>query len=548
MSHSLVSLPVPLTTSYAIHPVIIVGAGMAGLTLGILLAEAGIPVTLVTKTPTELTPTESNSAYAQGGMAVCLPQQNPEGDSFSQHVADTLNASAGLAVELVVTTLLAQAPRLVAHLQRWGVPFDTTPAGELAFTKEAAHQVRRVIHAGGDATGKHLMAALFAYAKQLPLITLQPHYQLMALIQPTPQGAVSGGWFYNTDTRTVVPLLAQQFVLATGGLAGLYTHTTNPAFTTGEVLAIAYQAGCPLQDLAFVQFHPTAVYWQGHARFLVSEALRGEGGILRNHHGEAFAQRYHPQGELAPRDIVARMIYQEMQAYTATTGANNQYVFLDMTHLPADFLRNRFPTIAHKAAQYGLDITQDWLPVAPAAHYTMGGIATKPNGATSLPNLWAIGECACTGLHGANRLASNSLLECGTMALLAFDTLYPLLRTTTTLPSADSSAITLPNTPQWQPIPNPNTVLAIEAYQTQLKQLLWQYVGVVRTTAGLLHAQGQVQQWLSLVQTQQWQLQPPLGVQFYHQLMVALQLIQHALTLQDSVGAHFISDTNSTFK
>jgi L-aspartate oxidase len=512
---------------------------VAGLTLGILLAEAGIPVTLVAKTPAETTQTESNSAYAQGGMAVCLPEQNPEGDSFIQHLADTLNASAGRATEAVVTTLLAQAPGLVAQLQRWGVPFDTTPTGALAFTKEAAHQVRRVIHAGGDATGKHLMAALFAYAQQLPLLTVQPQYQLMQLIQTEPHTPVLGGWFYNAASHSIVPIVAQHTILATGGLAGLYTHTTNPSFTSGEALGIAHRAGCTLKDLAFIQFHPTAFYWDGQARFLVSEALRGEGGILRNHTGEAFATRYHPQGELAPRDIVARMIYQEIQAYTATSGTNNHAVFLDMTHLPADFLLNRFPTIAHKAAQFGIDITQDWLPVAPAAHYTMGGITTQPNGATNLPNLWAIGECACTGLHGANRLASNSLLECGAMALLAFDTLQPLLSTPHRLATIPLGVV-IPIPIAWQPL-SPESQAHIEVLQPQLKQLLWQYAGVVRTQTGLLHAHRQVQQWLNLAEAKQWQMQAPLGVAFYHQLTVANQLLAQALALPNSLGAHYLS-------
>ena len=504
---------------------------MAGLTLACLLAETGKAVTVISKTASWAeTAVETNSAYAQGGMAVCLPTQNPRGDSFPQHQADTLSASGGFANPQAVETLLAQAPALVATLQRWGVVFDTTPTGELAFTQEAAHQTRRVIHAGGDATGKHLVAGLLAYAKTLPTLQFSSELHLISLLPSATPNTVAGGVFFNEVSQTVEPIFAQQTILATGGLAGLFTHTTNPAYTTGEGFAIAQQAGCTLKDMAFIQFHPTAFYFKGQVKFLVSEALRGEGGVLRNQQGEAFAKRYHPAGDLAPRDVVSRMIYQELhQSNPPAT-----HVWLDMTHLPADFLKARFPTIYQKALAFGIDLTLAPLPVAPAAHYTMGGIETQPNGKTGVTNLWAIGECACTGLHGANRLASNSLLECGAMALEAFKTLALLPNTQTPSPywhdeqagylTADSSQSE-----------------AIRVLQTALKQLMWEQVGVVRTVAGLTQANIQLKYWLQEATEAQWQQVLPEGLTYYYQLKVAKTVVEQALALQQSVGSHYLS-------
>jgi L-aspartate oxidase len=527
------------TIQYALPhstPYLIIGAGMAGLTLACLLAETGQSVTIVSKTSSWAeTAVETNSAYAQGGMAVCLPTQNPLGDSFPQHQADTLSASGGFANTQAIETLLAQAPELVATLQRWGVVFDATATGELAFTQEAAHQTRRIIHAGGDATGKHLVSALLAYAKTLPSLQFKPDLQLLRFIQRARGTPVHGAWFFNEKTQSIEAIQAEQTILATGGLAGLYAHTTNPPYTTGEALAIAQAAGCLLKDMAFVQFHPTAFYWQGGVKFLVSEALRGEGGILKNAQGEAFAKRYHPAGELAPRDVVSRMIYEELNK--TTPAAKN--VWLDMTALSAAYLVNRFPTIYQKARAFGVDFTTMPLPVAPAAHYTMGGIETTPEGKTAVENLWAIGECACTGLHGANRLASNSLLECGAMALEAFKTItannhpqhFSLDEATSFMLFDDDSL------PLFTP---PKEVSLIRVRQAKLKQLLWDQVGVVRTVAGLSQANAILENWLRQAKCANWQHCLPEGLNYYNQLQVAVRVVEQALALPVSVGAHFL--------
>jgi L-aspartate oxidase len=516
-------------------PTLIIGAGMAGLTLACLLAETGQSVTVVSKTASWAeTAIETNSAYAQGGMAVCLPTQNPRGDSFPQHQADTLSASGGFANTQAIETLLAQAPELVATLQRWGVVFDATPTGELAFTQEAAHQTRRVIHAGGDATGKHLVAGLLAYAKTLPYLHFKPDLQLLRFIQQASGQPVQGALFFNEQTQQIEPLYAEQTILATGGLAGLYTHTTNPPYTTGEALSIAQEAGCSLKDMAFIQFHPTAFYWQGQVKFLVSEALRGEGGVLKNKQGEAFAKRYHTAGELAPRDVVSRMIYEEL--HKTSPPATN--VWLDMTHLSADFLVNRFPTIYKKALAFGVDFTTMPLPVAPAAHYTMGGIQTTPDGQTGIQNLWAIGECACTGLHGANRLASNSLLECGAMALEAFKTIQANQQ-----PMAKNTLTAFMNNNDKQDawvLADAEIIAQILPLQTALKQLMWQQVGVIRTVEGLQQAKVQLERWVQQATKADWQLVLPEGLNYYHQLQVASAVVEKALALPQSVGSHYL--------
>jgi L-aspartate oxidase len=531
-------MPTPFTalsaSSQPTTPVLIIGAGMAGLVLACLLAETGQAVTVVSKTDSWAeTAVETNSAYAQGGMAVCLPTQNPLGDSFAQHQADTLAASGGCALPHAIETLLAQAPELVTTLQRWGIVFDTTPTGELAFTQEAAHQTRRVIHAGGDATGKHLVAGLLTYAKTLPSLHFQPHLVLLGLIQTASGTPVKGAWFFNQQSQQVEPILAQQTVLATGGLAGLFTHTTNPSYTTGEALSIAQAAGCTLKDMAFIQFHPTAFYWEGEVKFLVSEALRGEGGRLKNQAGEAFAKQYHPDGELAPRDVVSRMIYEELIKTSPSAG----HVWLDMTHLSADFLMQRFPTIYQKALGFGVDLTTMPLPVAPAAHYTMGGIDTTPEGKTTVPNLWAIGECACTGLHGANRLASNSLLECGAMALKAFNTLKTVEKAST------KEAFLLANKPQWF-FTQPEKVAVFSLHHHALKRLMWESLGVVRTHKGLADAKTHLAQWQRDAKQAAWDTLVPEGLQYWHQLQVAIVAVEQAVALSKSVGAHYLTPCN----
>jgi len=298
--------------------------------------------------------------------------------------------------------LVAEGPRYITELIEWGAQFDRE-GDALAFTQEAAHSRRRILHAHGDSTGREIVRALIAHARKQPNIQLVAHAATIGLI--VEDGRCAGVRFIDPNESLLREVYARAVVLATGGAGQIFAQTTNPSIATGDGMAMAYAAGATMCDMEFVQFHPTALALPDAPRFLLSEALRGEGAILRNHEGEAFARRYDDRGELAPRDIVARAIVAEMER----TGA--RWMYLDLTHLKADFLRERFPNIFETCLRYGLDLTKDRLPVSPAAHYVMGGVKTDTHGRTTLAGLYAAGEVACTGVHGANRLASNSLLE-----------------------------------------------------------------------------------------------------------------------------------------
>ncbi|MCI0490208.1 MAG: L-aspartate oxidase [Blastocatellia bacterium] len=372
---------------------IVLGSGVAGLRAAIELARDG-RVVVLTKDRLD----ESNTEYAQGGVAVAMSDD----DEISLHFEDTLNAGAGLCDEKAVRTLVEEGPRYITELIDWGAQFDRE-GGALAFTREAAHSRRRILHAHGDSTGREIVRALIAHARKNPNIRLVAHAATIGLI--VEDGRCAGVRFIDPDESLRREMYARAVVLATGGAGQIFAQTTNPSIATGDGMAMAYAAGATMCDLEFVQFHPTALALPGAPRFLLSEALRGEGAILRNHEGEAFSKRYDERGELAPRDIVARAIVAEMER----TG--ERWMYLDLTHLKADFLRERFPNIFETCLSYGLDLTKDQLPVSPAAHYVMGGVKTDTHGRTTLAGLYAAGEVACTGVHGANRLASNSLLE-----------------------------------------------------------------------------------------------------------------------------------------
>jgi len=372
---------------------IVLGSGVAGLRAAIELARHG-RVAVLTKDRLD----ESNTEYAQGGVAVAMSDD----DEISLHFEDTLNAGAGLCDEKAVRVLVEEGPRYITELIEWGAQFDRE-GGALQFTQEAAHSRRRILHARGDSTGREIVRALIAHSRKQPNIELVAHAATIGLI--VEEGRCVGVRFIDPNESLLREMYARAIVLATGGAGQLFAQTTNPSIATGDGMAMAYAAGAAMCDLEFTQFHPTALAIEGAPRFLLSEALRGEGAILRNHEGEAFARRYDDRGEMAPRDIVARAIVAEMER----TGARCMY--LDMTHLKADFLRERFPNIFETCLRYGLDITKDRLPVSPAAHYVMGGVKTDTHGRTTLAALYAAGEVACAGVHGANRLASNSLLE-----------------------------------------------------------------------------------------------------------------------------------------
>lgn len=501
-------------------PALVIGTGISGLFTAIKLASSGVKTLLLTKSRLD----DSNSRYAQGGIAAVLPS-NP-GDSLELHLQDTIRAGAGLCNESASRSILSEGYPAIEDLLHYGVPFDRKPNHELALTREAAHSIERILHAGGDATGHSVEMTLIDRVKAEPLIEVIEYAQVVELL--TKNGRCTGCRAVNYKTQEEIGVISPHIILATGGIGRLYSHTTNPAIATGDGISLAHQIGAHVDNMEFIQFHPTAFYAGGELHFLVSEALRGEGGILRNKAGERFAFNYHPDGELAPRDIVTRAIYAEMQT------ARMPHVYLDITHLPAETIEKRFPTILASCLKFGVDIRKDWIPVAPAAHYLMGGITVDVEGKSSIPGLYAVGETAFTGLHGANRLASNSLLECVVLARrVARYVVHAVQKTTTT-----------PPTPDIQPAgrytfePDP----AIPQTIDNLHRLMWDYVGILRHETGLRHASETIHHLLETMPKLGWQYQVPAGAELYNQLIIAKLITDAALDRQESLGAHTRTD------
>lgn len=372
---------------------IIVGGGIAGLNAAIRLSQYG-KVLVATKEQLE----DCNTLLAQGGIAASMGGD----DSAELHLLDTLAAGDGLCDNQAVKVMVEEATQRIRELIEMGTVFDRTGA-DLALTREAAHSRNRILHAGGDATGKIIWQALARVALNNPNITVWEHALVIDLI--VANGICQGIYIWDEEKDQMEEIRSRAVLLATGGAGQLYPVTTNPSTATGDGIAMAYRAGAELRDMEFIQFHPTALAGEKATGFLISEAVRGEGGILRNYLGERFMPRYHPLGELAPRDIVARAIYREMFL------TDKSWVYLDVTEFPVGFFAKRFPQINHQLIQIGINVEKDLIPIAPAAHYMMGGIKTDLFGETNIAGLFAAGEVSNTGVHGANRLASNSLLE-----------------------------------------------------------------------------------------------------------------------------------------
>jgi L-aspartate oxidase len=372
---------------------LVIGAGVAGLQAAIELSDAG-EVLVVAKDSLW----ESSSAYAQGGVAVALSDD----DEVALHEQDTLAAGDGLCDPVAVQALVQQGPGAIQRLLDWGVEFDRDGM-KLAFGREGAHSRNRILHAHGDSTGREMARTLYHKAASIRSIQIRSFTAITDLL--VENGAVGGAVFFDEASRRLTPIHARAVLLATGGMGRVFRDTTNPDVATGDGVAVAWRAGAELSDLEFVQFHPTALMVPGAPRFLLSEALRGEGAYLRNIKGERFMERYSPMLELAPRDVVARAIVAEAER----TGTD--HVLLDLTHLDGGFVAQRFPMIYTTCKTFGIDLAKEPAPVTPAAHYAMGGVRSGLSGMTSLERLYVAGEVACTGVHGANRLASNSLLE-----------------------------------------------------------------------------------------------------------------------------------------
>jgi L-aspartate oxidase len=488
---------------------IVIGSGVAGLRAAIELAKSGVRVTVLTKDKTS----ESNTEYAQGGVAVVLSDD----DNAELHEGDTLVAGAGLCDEEAVRALVVDGTKYVQQLIEWGTEFDRE-GGRLIFTQEAAHSRRRILHAHGDSTGKEFVRALIARARAENNIVLMPFANTESLIVRDERCV--GVRFLDPILRAPREIFGKAVILCTGGAGQLYQHTTNPLVATGDGMAMAYFAGAEMADMEFIQFHPTALSLENAPRFLLSEAMRGEGGVLRNKSGERFMERYDERLELAPRDIVSRSIVAEMRR----TGTRE--VFLDMTALSEDFLRERFPKIYETCKFYDLNLAEDLLPVSPASHYCMGGVRTDLDGRTTVRGLYAAGEVSCTGVHGANRLASNSLLEglvFGARAgKAAVADNYELRITNYELASENPESKIL----------NPKSVEISTAVRKRVKRVMWERVGILRDAASLNRALREFEQ-IS---------QGNLSVSSRNFVTLAKLVAAGALWREESRGGHFRND------
>jgi L-aspartate oxidase len=486
---------------------IVVGGGIAGLRAAIGLAEAG-RVLVVTKQEV----TESNTQYAQGGIAVALSDD----DEVALHLQDTIDAGDGLVNVDAARVLVEEGPQRIQELIEWGTEFDRS-GSRLTFTREGAHSRSRILHALGDSTGREIGRALIARAKSIPQIAFT-EFEFTADLCVHRDRVTGVSLLAPDGTRKSV--FARAVLLATGGAGQVYSDTTNPSVATGDGMAMAYRAGAAISDMEFFQFHPTALSLPGAPRFLLSEALRGEGALLLNPARERFMPRYHPLAELAPRDVVARAIVQEI----AESSAVPAVAYLDLRHLNAAHLRERFPRIYTTCKQYGVDVTSDLIPVRPAAHYLMGGIKTDLSGRSTISGLYAAGEAACTGVHGANRLASNSLLEGLVFGARVVDSMREEVRNPAASPCKSSEQKHGSNN-------------AAEV-ASQLRELMWQHAGVIRNKEGLQELQQQIVKWKkSLGEAGDRQT-----IEARNLLTVGELITRSALVREESRGAHFRRD------
>lgn len=447
--------------------VLIIGGGAAGLTAALRLADKA-RVTVLCKGDI----TSGSSHWAQGGVAAVTA---PE-DSFEAHVQDTLNAGAGLCDDDVVRYTVSQAPHAIAALAEWGVDFDREQ-NEYHLTREGGHSQRRVLHVA-DATGRAITESLTARVLDHPNIELVNDRLAIDLINLSKLGRFpsrcAGAYVLNRTTGHVEVFQAKFVVLATGGASKVYLYTSNPDSSTGDGIAMAWRAGCRVANMEFNQFHPTCLYHPHAGSFLISEAVRGEGGILRLPDGERFMHRFDERGELASRDVVARAIDHEMKRLGVDC------LQLDISHRPRAFIQEHFPNISAQCARFGIDIAKEPIPVVPAAHYTCGGVLVDRNGRTDLPHLYAIGEVSYTGLHGANRLASNSILECLVFAHAAAAKILTQL----------DRPLDIPNLPHWDEsqVTDSDESIVISHNWDELRRFMWDYVGIVRTNKRLARA------------------------------------------------------------
>src|SRR5215469_16136460 len=510
---------------------LVIGGGIAGLTFAVKASEVG-SVTVLTKAGSS----EANTAYAQGGIASVWSVD----DSFESHIEDTIRAGAGLCDRAAVETIVREGPEAVRELIRLGTRFTRVETGgaddnelEYDLGQEGGHSHRRVLHAQ-DLTGREIMRALTEAAASRPNIrTLENHVAINLLVETPAAGQPGACWgVYALDrtTHQIRKVIARATMLATGGAGKVYLYTTNPDIASGDGVAMAYRAGATVANLEFYQFHPTCLYHPAAKSFLISEALRGEGAILKLPDGTPFMKRYHPDAELAPRDVVARAIDSEMKRHGL------DFVHLDLSHRDADFIRKRFPNIFKRCLNFGYDLTAGPIPVVPAAHYMCGGVQTDLDARTTIPRLYAAGEVAMTGLHGANRLASNSLLEAAVMGRRAANGAVEMIKSAKGAP---------PEFPEWDPgraIRSEERVLITQSWD-EIRRLMWNYGGIVRSDRRLERALRRIELIKEEIHTYYWYhtIDSDL-IELRNLATVAELIVRSARARKESRGLHYNID------
>ena len=493
---------------------LVIGSGVAGLSAAIALSGSGGVVVL-----NKGRAMEGSSEFAQGGIAVAISEE----DSIGFHLEDTLAAGRGFCREEAVKVMVEEGPSRIRDLISWGAEFDKE-GGKFAFAKEAAHSRERILRAKGDATGEEIVKTLLRRVSSSPEIAIFEHHFTIDLL--IDNNCCMGAIVMDEPKGEIYLIKTKATIIATGGIGRVYSRTTNPPVVTGDGIAMAFRAGAELEDMEFIQFHPTSLFLPGAPPFLLSEAMRGEGAVIRNINKEAFLSRHHSDAEMAPRDVVARAIWLEMQ----TTGS--RHVYLDLTSLEPAFIIRRFPKIYATCLQYDLDITEEMIPVSPAAHFIMGGIKTDINGATNIRGLYAAGEAACTGVHGANRLASNSLLECIVFAKRAID--GAIESDGEVCKPENSVEVTL------------DSVLSSPSSQKELffklktitSQLMTEYVGIVRNKKGLKKALRELEKISASVTD----ISGYYRLKLQNMIGISSLIANSALLREESRGAHIRED------